>query len=370
MREEGTGTTGMGTPVWALGLMSGTSLDGIDAALIRTDGERVTELGPWSTTPYEESLHKRLSGALGGGDADVALSRAVTMAHGEAVEALLDGAGIRRAEVHVIGFHGHTLLHRPARKLTVQIGDGACLAGCTGIDVVNDFRAADVAAGGEGAPFAPLYHAARAGSLGRPLAVLNIGGVANVTWIGEDDDLIAFDTGPGNGLIDHWAARHLGEPMDRNGRLAASGQVSEARLDAVLSRSYFLKSPPKSLDISDFTTACVDGLSPADGAANLTALTAATVAAAVVHLPAAPQRWLVTGGGRRNPVLMAMLADRLGVRVDAVEVAGWRGDALEAEAFAFLAVRSLRGLPLSLPGTTGVPAPCRGGRVHSAHPVD
>ena len=364
MREEG-----VRSPVWALGLMSGTSLDGIDAALIRSDGVSVTEFGPWLTTPYEESLRGRLRSALGR-RADAALSRSLAAVHGEAVEALLDRADIPRAEVHVVGFHGHTLLHRPERHLTVQIGDGAYLAGLTGIDVVNDFRAADVAAGGEGAPFAPLYHAARAASLDRPLAVLNIGGVANVTWIGEDDGLMAFDTGPGNGLIDHWAARYLGEPMDRDGLLAASGHVNEHRLELALDCGYFSKTPPKSLDINDFTMDFVHGLSPADGAATLTALTAAAVTRAVALLPVAPRRWLVTGGGRRNPVLMAMLAGGLGARVDAVEVAGWRGDALEAEAFAFLAIRSLRGLPLSLPSTTGVPAPCRGGRVHNSHPVD
>ncbi|HEX9767896.1 MAG TPA: anhydro-N-acetylmuramic acid kinase, partial [Kiloniellales bacterium] len=235
----------------------------------------------------------------------------------------------------------------------------------------------DVAAGGEGAPFAPLYHWARAADLEKPLAVVNIGGVANVTWIGagtravEADTtdgarLLAFDTGPGNALLDSWVARHSGAAHDQDGRLAASGEVRQELVDRYLEAPYFRRPPPKSLDREDFGLTLLNGVSAADGAATLCAVTAAAVAQARSHLPAVPRRWLVCGGGRHNPVIMAMLAARLGMPAEPVEAVGWNGDALEAEAFAYLAVRALKGLPLSLPSTTGVPAPTSGGRFFPA----
>jgi anhydro-N-acetylmuramic acid kinase len=227
-----------------------------------------------------------------------------------------------------------------------------------------------VAAGGEGAPLAPLYHWARSGALEKPLAVLNLGGVGNVTWLGaEADTMLAFDTGPANALIDDWALTHTGEPVDRDGALARAGQVDQRRLRRFLAHPYFQRKPPKSLDRDDFAGFVPTGLSPADGAATLTAMTAAAVARAAEHFPVPVRRWLVTGGGRHNPVLMAELARRLGLPVEPVERAGWDGDALEAQAFAYLAVRSQKGLPLSLPGTTGVPSPMGGGRLSSAPQV-
>ena len=266
-----------------------------------------------------------------------------------------------------IGFHGHTIMHRPEERRTWQIGDGALLARLTGIDVVCDFRADDVAAGGQGAPLVPLFHAALAARLDKPLAILNIGGVANVTWLGQDEGaILAFDTGPGNAPIDDWALRHLGEPVDRGGALARSGRVDAARLAAFLAHPFFDRSPPKSLDRDDFAAFRDDGLAAADGAATLTAMTAAAVARAAAHFPAPVSRWLVTGGGRHNPVLMDALARCLGAPVAAVESAGWNGDALEAQAFAYLAIRSLEGLPLSLPSTTGVVRPMTGGRFFPA----
>ncbi|HYM33729.1 MAG TPA: anhydro-N-acetylmuramic acid kinase [Candidatus Cybelea sp.] len=346
----------------ALGLMSGTSLDGIDAALIVTDGVTVSKHGAWTTVPYDTALRERLRSVLGGVGDVAGAERALTEAHAAAVAKLLAEAGVAAREVAVIGFHGQTILHQPERRRTWQIGDGKLLSERTGIAVVNDFRSADVAAGGQGAPFAPLYHVALAQGLERPLAVLNLGGVGNVTWIGEGGP-IAFDTGPANAPIDDWLRRHLGQPMDHGGQLARTGKVDGARVNAALAHRYFSLSPPKSLDRNDFTEAMVAGMSAADGAATLTEITAAAAAAALAHMPAPPRRWLVTGGGRHNAVLMAALARRIGVPVEPVEAAGWRGDALEAEAFAFLAVRSLEGLPLSLPGTTGVPQPMTGGRL-------
>ncbi len=353
----------MGEVRTAIGLMSGTSMDGIDAAWLRTDGETVVEIGGFASTPYDPDLRGRLRGVLGGtGDVD-GVADAITRAHADAVNGLLKKSALAPENIDVIGFHGHTVLHRPEVGRTWQIGDGGLLAALTGIRVVDDFRSADVAAGGQGAPFAPLYHAARAAGLDRPVAVLNVGGVANLTWIGRGGRLIAFDTGPGNALVDDWVAAHTGAAMDADGRLAAGGTVHEDVLTAMLDQPYFAAPPPKSLDRDDFSVLPARGLSAADGAATLTEFTARTVADAMAHLPEPPRRWLVTGGGRHNPTLMAALRRLLG-RVEPVEAVGWRGDAIEAEAFAFLAVRSLRGLPLSLPSTTGVASAVTGGRLH------
>lgn len=348
-----------------VGLMSGTSLDGIDAAFIETDGMARLAAGPSLTIPYDPAMRARLRSVLGGQGPVAEVERALTEAHAEAVRTLIARHDL--APVELLGFHGHTILHRPEARRTWQIGDGALLARLTGIDVIADFRSADVAAGGEGAPFAPLYHAALAGSLPKPLAVLNLGGVGNVTWIGEGaDEILAFDTGPGNALIDDWAMTHTGRPIDVDGALARAGKVDAAHLARFLAHPYFDRVPPKSLDRDDFAGQTPTGLSAADGAATLTAMTAAAAARAAEHFPAPAKRWLVCGGGRRNPALMAELAARLGVPVDPVESAGWDGDALEGQAFAYLAVRSLRDLPLSLPATTGVAAPCRGGKLFRA----
>lgn len=347
-----------------IGLMSGTSLDGIDAAFLATDGERQIVTGPALTLPYDEAFRARLRAVLGGTGPVAAVERELTLAHAEAVRALNARHDI--GEVDLIGFHGHTILHRPEEGRTWQIGNGALLAELTGIDVVADFRSADVAAGGEGAPLVPLYHAALASGLEPPLAVLNLGGVGNVTWIGGGDAILAFDTGPGNALIDDWAFRHTGRPVDRDGALARAGRVDEAHLAAFLRHPYFDRAPPKSLDRDAFARFAPSALSPADGAATLTAMTAAAAARAGEHFPAPVRRWLVCGGGRHNPALMGELGRRLAVPVAAVETVGWDGDALEAQAFAYLAVRSTAGLPLSLPGTTGVRAPMTGGRLFRA----
>jgi anhydro-N-acetylmuramic acid kinase len=349
-----------------VGLMSGTSLDGIDAALVRTDGRQRVEPGPFLTLPYDDGLRAGLRACLGERGPIADIERRLTEAHAEVVQALLERAG-PDWRPGLIGFHGHTIHHAPERRHTRQIGDGARLARLTGIPVVNDFRSADVAAGGQGAPLVPLCHQALAAGLERPLAVLNLGGVGNVTWLGKAETaVLAFDTGPGNALIDDWMLAHTGRRCDEGGALAASGTIDEPALAALLGHPWFALPPPKSLDRDAFDPAPVAGLAAADGAATLTAFTAASVGRAVAHLPAPPRRWLVTGGGRLNRTLMAGLAARLGVPVQPVESVGWDGDALEAQAFAFLAVRSRLGLPLTLPGTTGVPEPLTGGRFHPA----
>lgn len=348
----------------AIGLMSGTSLDGVDAALVLTDGEVVAHLGPSLTRPYPPALREGLRSLLGGNKPVAEIERAMTEFHAATVAALLQKAGIGPEMVGVVGFHGHTILHRPEERYTRQIGDGPLLARLCGIPVVNDFRTEDVEAGGQGAPLVPVFHAALAAKLERPLAVLNLGGVGNVTYIAEDGDLLAFDTGPGNALIDDWALRHTGEPMDRDGILASSGDADEAAVAAFLAHGYFSRKPPKSLDRDDFAALAarmVEGMEPEAGAATLTAFTVASVAAGAKHFPKAAKRWLVCGGGRRNPAIMAGLAAALDAPVEAVDGEGWDGDALEAQAFAFLAVRSIHGFPLSFPGTTGVPAPQCGG---------
>lgn len=357
----------MSNPVLALGLMSGTSCDGIDAALLTTDGRARVAFGAAHSEDYPEAFRRRLRGVLGGQGPVDAVGEELTRRHAEAVNRLLRSAGIAPSAVHVIGFHGQTILHEPDKRRTWQIGNGALLASLTGIDTVSDFRSADVAAGGQGAPFVPLYHQALAGKLERPLAVLNIGGVANVSFIGGDESsLLAFDTGPGNALIDDWAFRHTGRAVDKDGQLAGGGKIDRTALARLMSHGYFAQPAPKSLDRDAFDPAAVSHLSAADGAATLVAFTAASVAHARKALPEAPRRWLVTGGGRHNPALMAALGAELGVPVDPVESVGWDGDVLEAQAFAYLAVRSLAQLPLSVPRTTGVPRPMTGGKLDRA----
>ncbi len=358
----------------AIGLMSGTSLDGVDVALIRTDGERVAGFGPSGYRPYAESERAVLRQALA---VATALSertarpgvladaeQVVTRAHAEAVGAFLRDNGLAAREIDIVGFHGQTVLHRPQRRLTVQIGGAAALAKTIGIPVMHDFRAADVAAGGQGAPLVPVYHRALARSLERegPVVLVNIGGVANITYIDGAETLIACDTGPGNALLDDFMARVAGRPFDNEGRLAAQGKADEAWLSAALDHPFFAKPPPKSLDRNDFAAFAPQGLSPADGAATLTAFTAASIAAVAPLLPAMPRSWIVVGGGARNPTLLRMLRTRLSpASVETGDDHGWSSDAIEAQAFGYLAVRALKGLPLSYPATTGVPEPMPGG---------
>jgi anhydro-N-acetylmuramic acid kinase len=360
-----------------IGLMSGTSLDGIDAAILDTDGEGIALPGSALTCPYDLATRALLREALqraanmpAGAHLPAEIVKAeqlLTSAHADAVAALLRLAALRPADIAYLGFHGQTLLHRPRERRTWQIGDGQALAQATAISVVNEFRLADVASGGQGAPFVPLYHEVLTRNAQRPVVVVNIGGVANVTYLGARGELMAFDTGPGNAALDDWALAHTGEAVDRDGALARSGRVNEAVLASMLNHSSFLQKPPKSLDRLDFSDAPVSGLSAGDGAATLTAFAAAAIARSQEHLPQAPHAWIICGGGRHNPALMGELRARLPGRVMSAEDAGWRGDYIEAQAFGYLAVRSVRGLPLSLPSTTGVPYPMPGGRLHRPH---
>jgi anhydro-N-acetylmuramic acid kinase len=362
----------MGKMMRAIGLMSGTSMDGIDVALIETDGEEKVVRGPSHTTAYDRGFRSALRQAIEdarsladrsarpGSLSEV--ERELTERHAAAVEQFLRRHGLEPADIDVVGFHGHTVWHAPERRVTVQLGDGALLARRIGIDVIHDLRAADCAAGGQGAPLAPVYHRALTARLPqRPIAVLNIGGVANVTWIGRAGELLAFDTGPGNAMIDDWMQRRRGLPRDEDGALAAKGRVYDDYVTQYLRHSYFGEPPPKSLDRNAFGLELTGGLSPEDGAATLTAFTAASIAGARAHFSEQPQLWVISGGGRRNKTLMAMIAGLVEAAVAPAEAVGMDGDAVEAEAWAYLAVRSLRGLPITFPGTTGVRRPLTGG---------
>ncbi len=354
--------------VRAAGTMSGTSLDGVDVAVIDTDGHEIFDFGPTAYRAYTEAERTALTAALGrwpgepGVDAAAAI---VTAAHAEAL------AGIA---AEVIGFHGQTLAHAPDTRGTHQAGDGQALADATGIPVVGDFRSADVRLGGQGAPLAPFYHFALARRIGAdaPLAFLNLGGVGNLTWIDPgkplpetEGALLAFDTGPANAPVNDLLAARLGQPRDEGGALARRGEVDLDLVAGFLGRGYFLKVPPKSLDRNAFADlgGAVARLPDADAAATLTACAAAAVAQGMEHCPAPPSRVLVTGGGRHNATLMAMLAAGLDCPVDPVEAVGLDGDMLEAQAFGYLAVRVLHGLPTSCPATTGVRAAVGGGEV-------
>lgn len=357
-----------GGAVWALGTMSGTSLDGVDAAMLLTDGERILDFGPTAFRPYTPAEQTAIRAALGrwpGEEGVQAAAEVVETAHAELLS--------RFSGAEMIGFHGQTLAHDPQGRGTHQAGDGALLARALGLPVVWDFRTADVALGGQGAPLAPFFHFACARHIGadQPLAILNLGGVGNVTWIDPRQPapeshgaLLAFDTGPANAPINDLMQVRTGTPLDPAGETAARGTPDEARLAAFLSHPFFHRMPPKSLDRNDFHAALDMGnLSLEDAAATLTAAAAAAVARGAEHFPLPVTRLLVTGGGRHNAAMMKDLQTRLRADVQPVEAAGLNGDMLEAQAFAFLAVRVARGLPTSGPATTGVAALVGGGKV-------
>jgi anhydro-N-acetylmuramic acid kinase len=364
----------------AIGLMSGTSMDGIDAALIETDGEAIQAFGPVSEFPYNPEERHLLREAMvfargieARNDRSGVLMLAesmLTSKHAESVQAFAKAHGIALSSVDAIGFHGQTVIHRPERRLTVQLGDGPRLSAVLGVPVVYDFRAADVERGGQGAPLVPIFHRALALSARLPLpaAFINIGGISNITFVpeGAADGLIAFDAGPGNCLLDDWALRHTGEPLDRDARLAMSGHVNREALAALLTNPYFVAPWPKSLDRAAFTLDQVEGLSPEDGAATLTAFTVAGIAAAARLLPQQPKIWIVAGGGVRNPHMFEGLRRVLGGRTLRADEAGFSAAFMEAQAFAYLAVRRLKELPATFPGTTGALQPTVAGEVARA----
>jgi anhydro-N-acetylmuramic acid kinase len=365
-------------PVWAIGLMTGTVLDGmIDIAAIRTDGVDVAEFGPWTLAPYLTDVRGLLAEGVAAAlkwrfeGPEPAIFReaeeALTRAQSEAVAQFMTENGMRPENVAVVGFHGQTVLHRAPgagrHGNTRQLGDGQLMANILGIDVVYDFRTADMRAGGHGAPLSASYHAATLRRIGAAAdtAALNLGGVGNITWWDGKDRFEAFDTGPANGPINDWVMRHGSGEMDVGGAIALRGKVDEPRLARLLEHPYLSAPYPKSLDRYDFTADMADGLSLEDGAATLTAFTAGAVGRSLDLLPVRPKKLIVCGGGRKNPAIMTALAQRARVEVVPADDVGLRGDAVEAECFAYLAVRRLAGLPISFPMTTGVPEAISGG---------
>jgi anhydro-N-acetylmuramic acid kinase len=359
--------------VRAIGLMSGTSMDAIDVALVETNGADSIVLGPTASYPYTEAervlLRRALAEAAGLGDRTArpgALAEAehmITLRHAGAVDAFLAERAIDRASIAVVGFHGQTVLHRPERHLTIQIGDGPALAAALGLLVAYDFRAADCAAGGQGAPLVPIFHHALAAAarFAEPVVTINIGGVANVSFLVPGRDPIACDAGPGNALIDDLMWTRTGAALDRDGVVAAQGRADEAILRGFLAHGYFAEPAPKSLDRNSFSAAPVAGLSTEDAAATLTAFTAAGIARALDLMPERATLAIVCGGGARNHTLMHELTQRLACKVTSAATFGWSVDAMEAQAFAFLAVRALNGVPITFPTTTGVARPLAGG---------
>lgn len=368
----------------AVGLMSGTSMDGVDVALIETNGEIITELGPVMGFAYDPPERQLLREAI---DWAKAITRRddrsgvlavaeqmVTARHASVVRTFLDSKGIDPASIDIVGFHGQTVLHRPEAGFTVQLGDGRQLAKALNLRVVYDFRADDMEENGQGAPLVPIFHKALAlhAQLELPAVFVNIGGIANVTFVADagPEKLLAFDTGPGNSLLDDWSMLHTGEPMDRGARLALSGTVDKAALQELLRHPYFQAKPPKSLDRNAFNLEPIQKLSPGDGAATLTAFTVAGISTVGQHFPEVPKTWVITGGGARNPHMFEGLRRILPGRVASADEVGLSGDFMEAQAFAYLAVRKLKGLPSTFPGTTGARKPVVAGRLAEPEPAE
>jgi len=366
----------------AIGFMSGTSMDGVDVTLIESDGESIIRRGEGYLRVYTDAERKLIETAVKASrelkdrtsrpEPLARAEEAVTDAHADAVETYLTLNGLEASDIDVAGFHGQTVLHRPDDALTVQLGDGELLARKTGIDVVYDMRANDMMCGGQGAPLVPVYHRAlvRQAKLELPIAVVNVGGVANVTWIGQDGNMIAFDTGPGNAMLDDWVSSHTSQRIDDDGKLGADGTVDDAALGQFLASPYFSSKPPKSLDRNDFSLSSISRLSLENGAATLTRFTAEALALSVQHMPVAPLQWVICGGGARNPSMMAAFVSCLPGPICSADDLGWSGAFLEAEAFGFLAIRSLLGLPLTFPGTTGVSEPTSGGILAKSNDTD
>lgn len=348
--------------------MSGTSMDGIDAALLMTDGEKIAKTGHGLIEHYSQDFRDRLKQLVSGNGDRLAIEHELTMLHADAVNRLLKESGVNKKQVRAIGFHGHTISHRPDEGITCQIGDGTLLAEKTGIDVVCDFRRADIAAGGQGAPLVPLFHLALTQEISGAVAVVNIGGIANISYIGADkkpESLMAFDTGPGNSLIDRWIQQHKAGNYDKDAKIALAGRVYDNVMQHMMQHPFISRTIPKSCDIADFSLEPLQNLNLQDGAATLAAFTARAIAVHAAVLPQMPERWIICGGGAHNAAIMQHLSSLL-PGVCTADSIGWQGDLIEAEAFAYLAARSLKGLPLSYPNTTGVSRAVTGGAFYRA----
>ncbi len=353
----------------AIGMMSGTSMDGLDASVIRTDGENIVEVIDHFIIPYDPAFHQALKLAIKSQDKEkiAVMEDVLTRMHVLSVESLLAKTGLDRTEINVIGMHGQTIHHAPDKGETWQIGDGQMLADMTGINVVNDFRQADVKAGGQGAPLVPIYHRAITSKLEKPIILLNIGGIANITWINGQGQMLACDTGMGNALLNDWIHEKTGAMYDNNGDISAKGTINQVILEQLLSHPFFSELPPKSLDREAFNLTSLSELSLEDGAATLVEFTVEAIYKIMSLLPEPPKEWLVCGGGRHNKYMMQRLQERLSSPVTPIEKIGYNGDTLEAEAFAYMAVKHLKKLPISFTGTTGVLEPTCGGKLYHNH---
>ncbi len=355
----------------ALGLMSGSSLDGISASVITTDGVDVYDIGRSVNVPYDDDIRERLHHLIGKKpdtpelEADLkALEADLTKAHAEVVLDVIDYIG---EKVDVIGFHGHTMLHDPKNHYTYQLGDGQMLANITQTKVVNRFSKADILAGGQGAPLVSVYYAALVDDFDKPVAVVNIGGISDLTWVGGNGELLAFDVGPGNAPVNDWVRRHAAMQMDYDGKLAVTGTVNGKVLANLMRHKFFAQVPPKSIDRDIFKDKLehLEALSLEDGAATATAFIAEAIAYSIaLYLPLTPKQVILCGGGAKNPTLVRFLRQKLEeIEVLTAGQLGWRPDTMEAQAFAFLAARRLYCLPISFPSTTGVLEPVVGGEI-------
>lgn len=362
-----------------LGFMTGTSLDGVDMAVLETDGEAQLTFGPWAEMPMPGNtraiLEATIKAALAWPRSEAEPSifdearRAIVECHFQAASEFLTRNGLGFSDFDVLGVHGQTVLHeRPkggVKGRTIQLFDGQAFADLTGVPVVCDFRQADIEAGGEAAPLMPVYHQALVenAKIDLPLVVINLGGVANITAI-SDKGLIAMDTGPANGLMDQWMRRHGRGDFDNEGRIAATGKIHDDILAVYMAHDYFKATAPKSLDRYDFNLQAIEGLNFEDGLATLSAFTLKSLLAGIRLTGVTPQTIILAGGGRHNRHLVGQIKAALTLaKVLLAEDLNWRGGALEAEGFAYMAVRSLKGLPISFPGTTGVKMPLTGGVV-------
>ena len=347
----------------AIGLMSGTSGDGIDVAYIESNGSTISYLGNWGTYPYSDDFRKQLKVTKTTSANYYEIENKLTLLHSHAVQDFLNSNNLNANEIDLVGFHGHTIHHNPSKSISIQIGDGKHLAELLNITVFYDFRSNDILHGGQGAPLTPIFHSKLAETLEKPVAVLNLGGVANITWIGEgNEDLLAFDSGPGNAMIDDWIFQHDAGVFDAGGQIAASGSANQNVLKELLKHSYFERLPPKSLDRNEFSLRLLKNCNLEDGAATLSAFSVETVKLSQTYFPRPEKSWIVCGGGRHNNYILSKLRDRLKQPVVNAEEIKWRGDAIEAQAFAYLAIRSSLGLPISFPNTTGVKTPLTGGK--------
>ena len=357
--------------ITVIGLMSGTSLDGVDASIIKTDGVDVFDFGSSINVPYGDELRAKLQKLLNS-SVDVVndlefinnLEKEFTLFNAKVVEELLldyDG------KIDLIGFSDLTFHHDPKNHISYQLGDGQLLSDLTQIKVVNRFRTADVRLGGQGSPLIPIFYSALTSKMQKPVVVLNIGGISSVSWFGQNGEMLAFDSGVGNGVINDWILKHSGEQIDYNGRFAAMGKVDEQVLSCLMRHKYFDVLPPKSVDVNIFKEKLenLEGLSIEDGAATATAFVAESITSSLKkYVEEMPKEIIITGGGAKNPTLMRMIRQRLsGIEVVSAADVDWDVSALEAQAFAFLATRRLSYMPNSFPTTTGVIEPTIGGEV-------